>query len=106
MSLHLVGVVWRSSWQLGSRRSPTPSRSSTAFSSAATCTNRPLKVDQSYNLKNFSTCITGSSTTLAGGGGGTGATKGTSTLGGGGTGASDTAPPIIGGTVAGGTSAC
>ncbi|MQM07744.1 hypothetical protein Taro_040586 [Colocasia esculenta] len=28
MSLHLVGVVWRSSWWLGSRRSPTPSRSS------------------------------------------------------------------------------
>ncbi|MQM09468.1 hypothetical protein Taro_042341 [Colocasia esculenta] len=28
MSLHLVGVMWRSSWWLGSRRSPTPSRSS------------------------------------------------------------------------------
>ncbi|MQL98649.1 hypothetical protein Taro_031371 [Colocasia esculenta] len=28
MSVHLVGVVWRSSWRLGSRRSPTPSRSS------------------------------------------------------------------------------
>ncbi|MQM00707.1 hypothetical protein Taro_033448 [Colocasia esculenta] len=28
MSLHIVGVVWRSSWRLGSRRSPTPSRSS------------------------------------------------------------------------------
>ncbi|MQL67748.1 hypothetical protein Taro_000042, partial [Colocasia esculenta] len=28
MSLHLVGVVWRSSWWLGSRRSPTPSHSS------------------------------------------------------------------------------
>ncbi|MQM17300.1 hypothetical protein Taro_050269 [Colocasia esculenta] len=27
MSLHLFGVVWRSSWWLGSRRSPTPSRS-------------------------------------------------------------------------------
>ncbi|MQM16543.1 hypothetical protein Taro_049501 [Colocasia esculenta] len=26
MSLHLVGVMWRSSWRLGSRRSPTPSR--------------------------------------------------------------------------------
>ncbi|MQL96372.1 hypothetical protein Taro_029042 [Colocasia esculenta] len=25
MSLHLVGVVWRSSWRLGSRRLPTPS---------------------------------------------------------------------------------
>ncbi|MQL70114.1 hypothetical protein Taro_002410 [Colocasia esculenta] len=28
MGLHLVGVVWRSSWWLGSKRSPTPSRSS------------------------------------------------------------------------------
>ncbi|MQM22548.1 hypothetical protein Taro_055601 [Colocasia esculenta] len=28
MSLHLVGVVWRCSWRLGSRRSSTPSRSS------------------------------------------------------------------------------
>ncbi|MQM03565.1 hypothetical protein Taro_036351 [Colocasia esculenta] len=28
MTLHLVGVVWRSSWRLGSRRSPTPSCSS------------------------------------------------------------------------------
>ncbi|MQL68181.1 hypothetical protein Taro_000469 [Colocasia esculenta] len=28
MSLHRVWVVWRSSWRLGSRRSPTPSRSS------------------------------------------------------------------------------
>ncbi|MQL81262.1 hypothetical protein Taro_013723 [Colocasia esculenta] len=28
MTLHLVGVVWSSSWRLGSRRSPTPSRSS------------------------------------------------------------------------------
>ncbi|MQL67960.1 hypothetical protein Taro_000252 [Colocasia esculenta] len=27
MSLHLVGVVWRSSWRLGSRRSSTPSHS-------------------------------------------------------------------------------
>ncbi|MQL71611.1 hypothetical protein Taro_003947 [Colocasia esculenta] len=28
MSLHLVGVVWRSSWRMGSRRSSTPGRSS------------------------------------------------------------------------------
>ncbi|MQL76510.1 hypothetical protein Taro_008898 [Colocasia esculenta] len=28
MSLELAGVVWRSSWWLGSRRSSTPSRSS------------------------------------------------------------------------------
>ncbi|MQL73250.1 hypothetical protein Taro_005592 [Colocasia esculenta] len=28
MSLHLVGIVWRSFWWLGSRSSSTPSRSS------------------------------------------------------------------------------
>ncbi|MQM09627.1 hypothetical protein Taro_042501 [Colocasia esculenta] len=43
MSLHLVGVVWRSSWRLGSRRSSTPSRSSS--------TSRLLRPAQTVHLK-------------------------------------------------------
>ncbi|MQM15814.1 hypothetical protein Taro_048766 [Colocasia esculenta] len=53
------------------------------------------------NHRNFSTCITGSSAINTGGGGGTGAAKGTSTLGG--TGATGTASPSPGGTATGGT---
>ncbi|MQM06232.1 hypothetical protein Taro_039055 [Colocasia esculenta] len=42
--------VWRSSWWLRSCGTPTPSRSFFPFSSAATCTNRPLEVDQRSTL--------------------------------------------------------
>ncbi|MQM16014.1 hypothetical protein Taro_048967 [Colocasia esculenta] len=43
MTLHLVGVMWRSSWWLGSRRSPTPSRSSSP--------SRLLRPAQTVHLK-------------------------------------------------------
>ncbi|MQL69746.1 hypothetical protein Taro_002044 [Colocasia esculenta] len=40
------GVVLRRSWQLGKQEIPTPSRSSSPVSSAATCTDHHLEVDQ------------------------------------------------------------
>ncbi|MQM21626.1 hypothetical protein Taro_054669 [Colocasia esculenta] len=43
MSLHIFGVVGRSSWQLGSRRSSTPSRSSSP--------SRLLRPAQTVHLK-------------------------------------------------------
>ncbi|MQL84871.1 hypothetical protein Taro_017378 [Colocasia esculenta] len=39
MSLHLVGVMWRSSWQLGEQEIPTPSRSSSPL-----CLLRPAQI--------------------------------------------------------------
>ncbi|MQL71500.1 hypothetical protein Taro_003817 [Colocasia esculenta] len=43
MILHLVGVVWRSSWWLGSKRSSTPGRSSSP--------SRLLRPAQTVHLK-------------------------------------------------------
>ncbi|MQL75775.1 hypothetical protein Taro_008155 [Colocasia esculenta] len=43
MSLHLIGVVWRSSWQLGEQEIPTPSRSSSP--------SRLLRPAQTVHLK-------------------------------------------------------
>ncbi|MQL77757.1 hypothetical protein Taro_010177 [Colocasia esculenta] len=43
MSLNLVGAMWRSSWWLGSRRLPTPSRSSSP--------SRLLRPTQTVHLK-------------------------------------------------------
>ncbi|MQM05433.1 hypothetical protein Taro_038242 [Colocasia esculenta] len=43
MSLHLIGVVWRSSWQLGEQEIPTPSRSSSS--------SRLLRPAQTVHLK-------------------------------------------------------
>ncbi|MQM14659.1 hypothetical protein Taro_047600, partial [Colocasia esculenta] len=45
--LELAEIVWRSSWWLGSRRSSTPSHSSSPVSSAATCADHHLEVNQS-----------------------------------------------------------
>ncbi|MQL69510.1 hypothetical protein Taro_001798 [Colocasia esculenta] len=47
MSLHLVGVVWRSSWRLGSRGPSTPSPSSSPSRLLQACPNHPLRVNQS-----------------------------------------------------------
>ncbi|MQM22293.1 hypothetical protein Taro_055343 [Colocasia esculenta] len=45
-SLTKARVVWRRSWQLGKQEIPTPSHSSSPVSSAATCTDHHLEVDQ------------------------------------------------------------
>ncbi|MQL85709.1 hypothetical protein Taro_018231 [Colocasia esculenta] len=44
--LELSRVVWRRFWQRGKQEIPTPSRSSSPVSSAATCTDHHLEVDQ------------------------------------------------------------
>ncbi|MQL81194.1 hypothetical protein Taro_013646 [Colocasia esculenta] len=59
MSLHLVGVVWRCSWWLGCRRSPTPSRSSSPsrlLRPAQTVHLKPIKAS-CVNIRQFWTAI-------------------------------------------------
>ncbi|MQL77166.1 hypothetical protein Taro_009571 [Colocasia esculenta] len=55
--LELAGIVWRSSWWLGSRRSSTPSRSSSPVSSAATCTDHHLEDDQRHGVDTSMGCV-------------------------------------------------
>ncbi|MQL93576.1 hypothetical protein Taro_026221 [Colocasia esculenta] len=51
MSLHLVGVVWRSSWRLGEQEIAHTKPFFFPVASAATCTNSHLEVDQSFHLE-------------------------------------------------------
>ncbi|MQL70720.1 hypothetical protein Taro_003030, partial [Colocasia esculenta] len=48
MSLHLVGVVWRSSWWLGEQEIARTKPFFFPVASAATCTDSHLEVDQRH----------------------------------------------------------
>ncbi|MQL84697.1 hypothetical protein Taro_017219, partial [Colocasia esculenta] len=80
----LAPTVCCGSWKLPEPDSPAWRVRIDLSKVAALCaaSSTVLHIRGGCNLRNFSTCITGSSAINTGGGGGTGATKGTSTLGG------------------------
>ncbi|MQM10324.1 hypothetical protein Taro_043217 [Colocasia esculenta] len=59
MSLHLIGVMWRSSWQLGEQEIPTPSRSSSPSRLLRPAQTVHLKSTKAFcvNIRQFWTAI-------------------------------------------------